>query len=100
MGPCDPGSNPGSPIQSIKTTKKEKTKMASKKMAQVGRFGTRYGKKIRVAVISIEKKQRAKQKCPYCTRMTAKRMAKGIWECKFCGKTFTGGAYFLEAKQN
>jgi len=71
----------------------------TKKVGSAGRFGVKYGKKIREAVIAIERKQRAKQKCPYCTRMTAKRQAKGVWNCKFCGKTFTGGAYFLtEAK--
>ena len=72
--------------------------MKTKKVAQGGRFGVRYGKKIREAVIAIEKKQRAKQKCPHCTHFTAKRIAKGVWNCTFCEKTFTGGAYFLEAK--
>ena len=71
--------------------------MKTKKVAQAGRFGVRYGKKIREAVISIEKKQRAKQKCPYCSRLSAKRIAKGVWECKFCGKKFAGAAYYLPA---
>jgi large subunit ribosomal protein L37Ae len=72
--------------------------MATKKVGSAGRFGVKYGKKIREAVISIEKKQRQRQKCPYCAHMTAKRQAKGVWHCTFCGKTFAGGAYFLEAK--
>ena len=70
--------------------------MATKKVGSAGRFGVRYGKRIRNAVITIEKKQKQKQTCPYCKRPTAKRMAKGIFECKKCFKRFTGGAYFLE----
>lgn len=70
--------------------------MATKKVSSAGRFGTRYGKRIRNAVITIEQKQKQKQICPYCKRPSAKRMAKGIFECKKCDKRFTGGAYFLE----
>jgi len=68
----------------------------TKKVASAGRFGARYGKRIRESVIEIEKKQRQKQKCPHCTKLTAKRVAKGLWACKNCGKRFTGGAYYLE----
>ena len=71
--------------------------MKTKKVAQAGRFGARYGKKVRESVISIEKKQRSRQKCPYCEKLTAKRLAKGVWMCKFCGKQFTGAAYYLAA---
>jgi len=70
--------------------------MKTKKVAQAGRFGVRYGKNVRVAVVKVEKKQRTKQQCPYCKKPTAKRVAKGIWGCKFCGKKFTGGAYYLK----
>jgi len=68
----------------------------TKKIASAGRFGVRYGKRIREAVVSVEKKQKQKQICPYCHKKTAKRMSKGIWRCKKCKKKFTGGAYFLE----
>jgi large subunit ribosomal protein L37Ae len=70
--------------------------MSTKKVSSAGRFGVRYGKRIREAVITVEKRQKQKQKCPYCKRLTAKRVAKGIWSCKKCKKKFTGGAYFLE----
>lgn len=70
--------------------------MATKKVLSAGRFGSRYGKKIRVSLISVEKKQRKKQICPHCKKPTAKRVAKGIWSCKFCGKKFAGGAFYLE----
>ena len=70
--------------------------MATKKVGSAGRFGVRYGKRIRESVLTVERKQKRKQTCPYCKRPTAKRMAKGIFECKKCLKRFTGGAYFLE----
>jgi len=70
--------------------------MQTKKVSSAGRFGARYSKKIREAVITVEKKQRKKQACPYCKRLKAKRISKGLWECKRCDKKFTGGAYYLK----
>jgi large subunit ribosomal protein L37Ae len=70
--------------------------MATKKVASAGRFGVRYGSKIRARVISVEKKQRQKQKCPYCNKMASKRMEKGIWQCKSCKKRFASNAYYLD----
>ena len=69
--------------------------MKTKKIAQAGRFGVRYGKKIRESVNAVEIKQRAKQKCPFCSKLAAKRVAKGVWECKYCEKKFASGAYYL-----
>jgi large subunit ribosomal protein L37Ae len=70
--------------------------MATKKVGSTGRFGPHYGKKIRERVLEVERKQKAKQKCPYCRKMSAKRMAKGIWKCKACKKRFASHAYYLE----
>ena len=69
--------------------------MVTKKVSSAGRFGVRYGKKIREAVIEVEKKQKKKQICPYCKKPSAKRIAKGIWGCTRCKKKFTGGAFYL-----
>ncbi|MFC1685979.1 50S ribosomal protein L37ae [Nanoarchaeota archaeon] len=71
--------------------------MKTKKVFTAGKFGSGYGKKVRESFIAVEKKQRTKQVCPYCQKPTAKRLAKGIWNCKFCKKKFTGGAFYLEA---
>lgn len=67
--------------------------MATKKVLTAGRFGSRYGKKIRQKVIDIEKKQKAWQKCPYCSKIRVKRVSKGIWQCRSCNVKFTGRAY-------
>jgi large subunit ribosomal protein L37Ae len=60
-----------------------------------GRFGARYGKKVKVKIVKVEEKQRVKQKCPFCNKTGVKRLSKGIWECKKCGKKFASNTYSL-----
>ena len=60
-------------------------------------FGARYGKSVRQKYAKVEDKQRKSQTCPFCKK-TAKRLSRGIWKCKSCGKKFAGGAYHLEEK--
>jgi len=66
----------------------------TKKAKSTGRFGARYGCRVRIKIREIEGNQRKKQQCIFC-KGTAKRLSKGIWECKKCGKKFTGHAYYL-----
>ena len=73
-------------VRKHKKRKKGKVKTA-------GRFGVRYGRKIRKAVASIEEQTRAAHKCPRCGRESVKRVGTGIWHCSKCGYTFTGGTY-------
>ena len=68
----------------------------TKKVSSTGRFGARYGKRIRQKVIDIEKKQRVKQKCPYCNKIKVKRLSFGIFKCRSCDSKFTGKAYFVK----
>lgn len=63
-----------------------------------GRFGVRYGQSVKRRIAEIENKQRQKQQCIFCGK-TAKRLSKGIWQCKKCGKKFAGHAYFLEKQE-
>jgi len=58
-----------------------------------GRFGARYGIKIRRKVNLIESKQKSKHLCNYCGEKSVKRISLGIFECKKCKSKFTGGAY-------
>jgi len=67
--------------------------MATKKVGTTGRFGARYGRKLRGKVAAVEKKLRSKHKCPYCNKLKVKRLASGIWQCKSCNSKFTGQAY-------
>ena len=67
--------------------------MATSKSASSGRFGVRYGRKIREKVSEIEKKSRSLYKCPYCNKIRVKRVFSGVWKCKSCNTEFTGKAY-------
>lgn len=67
--------------------------MATKKVFTAGRFGARYGKKVKQKVIEVEKKQKGWHKCPYCSKKRVKRVSKGIWGCRSCNVKFTGRAY-------
>ena len=68
----------------------------TKKSKSAGRFGARYGKRVRAKLVKVESKQRVKQKCPFCEKLGAKRLSKGIWKCSKCDKKFAAGTYHLE----
>ncbi|OIO41488.1 hypothetical protein AUJ10_00680 [Candidatus Pacearchaeota archaeon CG1_02_31_27] len=68
----------------------------TKKVKSTGRYGARYGKKVRTRILAVEIRQKKKQTCPYCRKNSAKRKAAGIWHCKSCKKTFTANAYTVE----
>ncbi|MEM1657839.1 MAG: 50S ribosomal protein L37ae [Candidatus Jordarchaeales archaeon] len=65
----------------------------TKKVGPTGRFGARYGLRIRERVKKIEVQMKQKHKCPRCNTKAVKRVSIGIWTCRKCGYTFTGGAY-------
>jgi len=67
----------------------------SKKSKSAGRFGARYGKTVRNRLVGVESKQRKKQRCPFCGKLGAKRISKGIWKCSKCNKKFASDAYYL-----
>ncbi|MFQ5620396.1 MAG: 50S ribosomal protein L37ae [Candidatus Nanoarchaeia archaeon] len=67
--------------------------MAKKSVGLAKTYGTRYGKKIRDQVGTIESEARRKHKCPYCNYVRVKRVSAGVWECGKCNKKFTGRAY-------
>jgi len=68
------------------------------KYGSVKRFGPRYGRKLKERFGKIESLQRKKQKCPYCSALSVKRIAAGIWQCRKCNVKFTGKAYSVEKK--
>jgi len=70
----------------------------TKKVKAAGRFGARYGRKVRIKTSEIESKQRKKQDCIFCNGI-AKRLSKGIWLCNKCGKKFAHHTYFLPKKE-
>jgi len=65
----------------------------TKKVGPTGRFGPRYGMKIRALSREVEIKTKQKYKCPSCGAMRVKRESTAIWKCRRCGLKFAGGAY-------
>ncbi|MBI5332631.1 MAG: 50S ribosomal protein L37ae [Candidatus Aenigmarchaeota archaeon] len=58
-----------------------------------GRFGSKYGKRIREDVLKAIEKSKTLYKCPSCSRISVKRLASGIWQCKKCSVKYASGAY-------
>lgn len=63
------------------------------KIGSAGRYGVRYGKRIKNLVSEVEKTSKAKHTCPKCKMDHLVRESVGIWKCKKCGIKFAGAAY-------
>jgi len=71
----------------------------TKKVGSTGRYGSRYGAKLRRRTLDIEDRRKEPTRCPSCATKALKRKAAGLWECSKCNLLFAGGAYvpFTEA---
>ena len=67
--------------------------MKTKKVHVTGKFGARYGKKVRDTYKQVMKKQKELYECPKCGKKKVKRIGYALWECQACGYKFAGGAY-------
>lgn len=65
----------------------------TKKVGSTGRFGVRYGLKIRKNILSVDKLKRGQKICPNCLKPAIKRQSPGIWCCGSCGLKTAGRAY-------
>jgi large subunit ribosomal protein L37Ae len=65
----------------------------TKKVGITGKYGTRYGAKLRKQAKAIEILQRTKYVCPFCGKSSIRRQAVGIWRCKACRRCIAGGAW-------
>ena len=65
----------------------------TRKVGIAGKYGTRYGQKLRKQVKAIEILQRTKSICPFCGKKSIKREAAGIWKCRGCRRAIAGGAW-------
>ena len=65
----------------------------TRQVGVVGRYGPRYGVRIRRRVQEIEEARRARHVCPKCQAPAVHRRSSGVWQCRHCGHVFAGGAY-------
>ena len=70
----------------------------TRKVKAAGRYGARYGRSVRTKITEIENLQRKKQDCLFCNGV-AKRLSKGIWQCKKCNKKFASHTYYLPKRE-
>lgn len=70
----------------------------TRKVGPAGKFGSRYGRRIREEYSRIYAMQHKKYECPKCKKVSVKRIAPGIWECKKCGAKFAGAAFETRSK--
>ncbi|MGC9310998.1 MAG: 50S ribosomal protein L37ae [Candidatus Aenigmatarchaeota archaeon] len=74
--------------------------MATKKVRAAGKFGPRYGKKLRVNYNKQFEAAKTKYACPNCSKeKSVTRVSFGVWECKNCKTKFASGAYEFNWKK-
>lgn len=65
----------------------------TKKVGPTRGLGSRYGATVRKRYTKIVTGMKREHKCPQCGFQRVKRISVGVWKCRKCGLTFTGGAY-------
>ncbi len=65
----------------------------SKKTKSVGRYGVRYGARLRKDILKIDLTAKGIHRCPRCRLNAVKRKSVGLWLCRKCNYEFTGGAW-------
>lgn len=77
-----------------------KTQMGkrTKKVGPTRGLGSRYGATVRKRYIKVVTEMKKPHRCPRCGLPRVKRISVGVWKCRKCGLTFTGGAYIPTTK--
>ena len=70
----------------------------TKKVGPTRGLGVRYGLSVRKRYIKVITELRRPHACPQCGLPRVKRESVGVWKCRKCGYTFTGGAYVPTTK--
>jgi len=65
----------------------------TKKVGMTRGLGPRYGATLRKRYIKVVTEAKKTHKCPQCGSVAVKRESVGVWHCRKCGLTFSGGAY-------
>jgi large subunit ribosomal protein L37Ae len=70
----------------------------TKKVGPTRGLGARYGSTVRKRYIRATAGLKKAHRCPQCGFVRVKRVSVGVWKCKKCDYTFTGGAYVPSTK--
>jgi large subunit ribosomal protein L37Ae len=65
----------------------------TKKVGPTRGLGPRYGSTVRKRYIKVVTEMKKPHRCPQCGFSRVRRVSVGVWGCRKCGFTFTGGAY-------
>jgi len=65
----------------------------TKKVGSTRGLGAKYGSTVRKQYIKVFSEIKKMHKCPQCGSESVQRQSVGVWNCRKCGFTFTGGAY-------
>ncbi|MAK40581.1 MAG: 50S ribosomal protein L37ae [Euryarchaeota archaeon] len=65
----------------------------TQKAGATARFGSRYGVSVRRRAGSAMSKKSRKYTCPNCQYPKVRREVAGIWKCRKCNHTFSGGVW-------
>ncbi|MCK5291605.1 MAG: 50S ribosomal protein L37Ae [Thermoplasmata archaeon] len=65
----------------------------TKKVGAAGKYGARYGVRVRKRLKKIESDKSKRYPCPRCNHESVKRRGTGIWKCGRCKLVFAGGAF-------
>ncbi|MDH7564445.1 MAG: 50S ribosomal protein L37ae [Candidatus Bathyarchaeota archaeon] len=65
----------------------------TKKVGPTRGLGSRYGATVRKRYVRVFTELKSKHPCPQCGFTRVKRESVGVWKCRKCGFTYTGGAY-------
>jgi len=69
-----------------------------KKVGSTRGLGPRYGSTVRKRYAKVIGGLKKRHRCPQCGFAKVKRESVGVWKCKKCSYTFTGGAYMPVTK--
>jgi large subunit ribosomal protein L37Ae len=65
----------------------------TKKVGPTRGLGSRYGATVRKRYVKVIAGLKKTHRCPQCGFAKVKRESVGVWKCRKCSFTFTGGAY-------
>jgi large subunit ribosomal protein L37Ae len=65
----------------------------TKKVGPTRGLGARYGATVRKRYVKVLTEMKKEHRCLQCGFTRVRRVSVGVWQCRKCGFTFTGGAY-------